>query len=121
LIAWLKRQPEVDRILYPADADDPGHALWRRDFTGASGLFGVVLKEGIAEARFHAFIDGMRLFGRGYSWGGFESLLIPALPERTATPYRWAGRLFRIGAGLEDPADLIADLDEGFARLRGAA
>ena len=120
LIAWLKQQPEVERVLYPADRDDPGHALWQRDMSGASGLFGVVLKAGIAEARFHAFVDGMRLFGRGYSWGGFESLLIPALPERTATPYAYAGRLFRIGAGLEDPADLIADLDAGFARLRGA-
>lgn len=121
LIAWLKRQPEVERILYPADADDPGHALWRRDMSGASGLFGVVLAPGIDEARFHAFIDGLRLFGRGYSWGGFESLLIPALPERTVRPDQYAGRLFRIGAGLEDPADLIADLDAGFARLRSAA
>ncbi len=120
LIAWLKRQPEVERILYPADPGDPGHALWQRDMSGASGLFGVVLKPGVAEARFAAFIDGMRLFGRGYSWGGFESLLIPALPERTVTPYEYAGRLFRIGAGLEDPADLIADLDAGFARLRAA-
>ena len=121
LIAWLKRQPEVERILYPADPGDPGHALWQRDMSGASGLFGVVLKPGVAEARFAAFIDGMRLFGRGYSWGGFESLLIPALPERTVTPYEYSGRLFRIGAGLEDPADLIADLDAGFARLRAAA
>jgi cystathionine beta-lyase len=120
LIAWLKRQPEVERILFPADPDDPGHALWRRDFSGASGLFGVVLRPGIAEARFLAFIDGMQLFGRGYSWGGFESLLIPALPERTVTPYAYTGRLFRIGAGLEDPADLIADLEAGFARLREA-
>jgi len=121
LIGWLKRQPEVERILYPADPDDPGHALWKRDMSGACGLFGVALKTGIAEARFHAFIDGMKLFGRGYSWGGFESLLIPALPERTVTPYEYSGRLFRIGAGLEDPTDLIADLDAGFARLRAAA
>jgi cystathionine beta-lyase len=121
LIAWLKRQPEVERILYPADPDDPGHALWRRDFSGASGLFGVVLKPGVDEARFAAFIDGLRLFGRGYSWGGFESLLIPVFPERTATPFHWAGRLFRIQAGLEDAADLLADLEDGFARLRGEA
>jgi cystathionine beta-lyase len=120
LIAWLKRQPEVERILYPADPEDPGHALWKRDMCGASGLFGVVLKPGLAEARFHAFVDGMRLFGRGYSWGGFESLLIPAVPERTVTPCEFSGRLFRIGAGLEDAADLIADLDAGFARLRAA-
>mgnify|MGYP001036318846 FL=1 len=88
--------------------------------SGASGLFGVVLQPGVAEARLHALIDGMRLFGRGYSWGGFESLLIPAAPERTVTPYAYAGRLFRIAAGLEDPADLLADLDAGFARLRSA-
>jgi cystathionine beta-lyase len=121
LISWLKQQPEVERVLYPADPGDPGHALWKRDMSGASGLFGVALKPGIDEARFVDFIDGMRLFGRGYSWGGFESLLIPALPERAATPYAYAGRLFRIQAGLEDPADLLADLDAGFARLRAAA
>ena len=118
MIAWLKRQPEVERILYPADADDPGHALWKRDMTGASGLFGVVLRPGIAEANYHAFIDGMALFGHGYSWGGFESLLIPSAPERTVTPSPFTGRLFRISAGLEDPADLIADLEAGFERLR---
>ena len=119
LIAWLKRQPEVERILYPADADDPGHALWKRDMSGASGLFGVRLAPGIAEEKFFAFVDGMRIFCRGYSWGGFESLLIPSLPERTVRPPREDGYLFRIGAGLEDAADLIADLDEGFGRLRG--
>ena len=118
LIAWLKRQPEVERILYPADADDPGHALWRRDMSGASGLFGVVLRPGVVEKNYHAFVDGMALFGHGYSWGGFESLLIPSSPERTATPSPHAGRLFRISAGLEDPADLIDDLEAGFARLR---
>jgi len=119
LIAWLKRQPEVERVLYPADPDDPGHALWKRDMTGASGLFGVVLHQGIDEARFLDLIDGMQLFGRGYSWGGFESLLIPAAPDRSATPHSFHGRLFRIQAGLEDPADLLADLEAGFARLRG--
>ncbi len=121
LIAWLKQQPEVERILYPADPDDPGHALWRRDMTGASGLFGVWLAPGIAEANFHAFVDGMRVFGRGYSWGGFESLLIPSSPERSVRPPHERGPLFRIGAGLEDAEDLIADLAAGFARLRAAA
>jgi cystathionine beta-lyase len=118
LIAWLRHQPEVERVLYPALPDDPGHALWKRDMTGATGLFGVVLRPGFDEARFHAFIDGMRRFGRGYSWGGYESLLIPSSPERTAVPLPFAGRLFRIHAGLEDAEDLIGDLDEGFARLR---
>ncbi len=120
LIAWLKQQPEVERILYPADAGDPGYALWQRDMSGASGLFGVALQPGIAEERFHAFVDGMQLFGRGYSWGGFESLLIPMFPERTVVPLPVKGHLFRIGAGLEDADDLIADLESGFARLRAA-
>jgi cystathionine beta-lyase len=118
MIAWLKKQPEVERILYPADEDDPGHALWKRDMSGASGLFGVVLKAGIAERNYHAFIDGMALFGHGYSWGGFESLLIPSSPERTVSPSPYTGRLFRISAGLEDADDLIDDLEAGFARLR---
>jgi cystathionine beta-lyase len=118
LIAWFKRQPEVERVLYPALPEDPGHALWQRDFSGACGLFGVALKPGIAEARLHAMIDGLQLFGRGYSWGGFESLLIQSLPERSVTPPITQGLLFRVHAGLEDPADLIADLEAGFARLR---
>jgi cystathionine beta-lyase len=121
MIAWLKRQPEVERILYPADEDDPGYALWKRDMSGATGLFGVVLKPGIAEKNYHAFVDGMALFGHGYSWGGFESLLIPSSPERTATASQYGGRLFRISAGLEDAEDLIADLDDGFGRLRGSS
>ncbi len=120
LIAWLKRQPEVERVLFPADPDDPGHALWRRDMSGASGLFGVALKPGPSERAFHAFIDGMQLFGRGYSWGGFESLLIPMSPERTVVPLPYKGWLFRIAAGLEDADDLIEDLAAGFARLRAA-
>lgn len=118
LIAWFKQQPEVERVLYPALPEDPGHALWKRDFSGACGLFGVALKKGVAEAALHALIDGLQLFGRGYSWGGFESLLIQSFPERTATPPMHDGLLFRVHAGLEDPADLIADLDAGFARLR---
>ncbi len=121
LIAWLKRQPEVERILYPAAPDDPGHALWKRDMSGASGLFGVALKPGPGEPAFHAFIDGLQLFGRGYSWGGFESLLIPMSPERTVVPLPFKGPLFRIAAGLEDADDLIADLADGFERLRSAA
>jgi len=121
LIAWLKQQPEIERILYPADPDDPGYALWKRDMSGASGLFGVALKPGFGEGAFHAFIDGMQLFGRGYSWGGFESLLIPVAPERTVAPLPFKGWLFRISAGLEDADDLIEDLAAGFARLRARA
>jgi cysteine-S-conjugate beta-lyase len=119
LISWFKAQPEVERVLWPADADDPGHALWKRDMSGACGLFGVLLKPGIGEDKLYALIDTLQLFGRGYSWGGFESLLIASSPERAVTPNPYTGRLFRVHAGLEDPRDLIADLERGFAALRG--
>jgi cystathionine beta-lyase len=117
-IAWLKQQPEVERILYPADPADPGYALWQRDMTGASGLFGVVLKPSITQHQMATLIDGLQLFGRGYSWGGFESLLIPTSVERTVSPLPGTGPIFRVAAGLEHASDLIADLDQGFARLR---
>ncbi len=118
LIGWLRDQSEVARVLYPALPEDPGHALWRRDFRGASGLFGVVLSPSIKERALQTMIDGLQLFGRGYSWGGFESLLIPTRPERTAEPLPPSGPMFRISAGLEDADDLIADLRAGFERLR---
>jgi cysteine-S-conjugate beta-lyase len=119
LIAWLRDQPEVERVLYPALSEDPGHALWRRDFRGASGLFGVVLGASVTDRALEAMIDGLGVFGRGYSWGGFESLLIPTRPERTAQPMP-SGPMFRISAGLEDAGDLIADLHAGFERLRSS-
>ena len=118
LIGWLREQPEVERVLYPPLPEDPGHSLWRRDFRGASGLFGVVLSAEVPERAMRAMIDELQLFGRGYSWGGFESLLIPARPERTAGPLPASGPMFRISAGLEDADDLIADLSAGFERLR---
>ena len=120
LIEWLQSQPEVERILFPPLPTDPGHALWKRDMRGASGLFGVVLAP-VPDERFHAFVDGLELFGRGYSWGGYESLLIPSFPERKAAPLPIKGPLFRISAGLEDADDLIDDLAEGFERLRRPA
>jgi len=113
---WLAARPEVSRVLHPALPGDPGHALWQRDMTGASGLFGIVLG-GWTEAEAKAFVDGLRLFGIGASWGGFESLAIFAKVEhvRTAVPWRAEGPLVRLHVGLEDPADLIADLDRAFA------
>jgi cystathionine beta-lyase len=119
LIAWLRAQAEVERIFYPAAPEDPGYALWQRDMSGATGLFGVALKPDVTDARFHAFVDGMQLYGRGYSWGGYESLLIPMFPERSAAPLPYQGPLFRISAGLEDTRDLLDDLAAGFTRLRG--
>jgi cystathionine beta-lyase len=118
LIAWFKQQPEVERVLFPADPADPGHAMWKRDMSGASGLFGVLLKPSVAPERLTALIDGLQLFGRGYSWGGFESLLIPTSVERTVSPLPGPGPIFRVAAGLEHPDDLIADLEAGFARFR---
>jgi len=117
LVRWLKARPEVARVLYPALEDDPGHAIWKRDFRGASGLFGVVLNPVSREA-VAAFFDGLALFGRGYSWGGYESLIVPAHIRRTATEFPAEGPVLRIHSGLEDPDDLIADLDSAFARLR---
>jgi cysteine-S-conjugate beta-lyase len=118
LIAWLRAQPEVERVLFPALPDDPGHALWQRDMSGASGLFGVVLKAGLTGGALETLVDAVELFGRGYSWGGYESLMIPAFPERTVAKCPYEGRLFRISAGLEEADDLLEDLERGFAALR---
>jgi cystathionine beta-lyase len=109
---WLAARPEVARVLHPALPGDPGHDLWRRDMTGASGLFGVVL-DGWSEDDAKAFVDGLRLFGIGASWGGFESLAILAKLKgiRSATSWQAEGPLVRLHVGLEDPADLIADLE----------
>jgi len=120
LAEWIARQPEVERVLHPALPGDPGYAIWKRDFTGACGLFGVVLKEGITEGALGAMIDGLELYGIGSSWGGFESLIVPFDPRETRTATQWPhkGPCFRIHAGLENVEDLIADLEGGFKRLR---
>ena len=112
--AWLAARPEVREVRYPALPGAPGHALWKRDFRAASGLFGVVLHD-CSRDRLAAMLDGMRLFGMGWSWGGFESLMIPTWPERMRTATRWApgGPCIRVHIGLEEPADLIADLEDG--------
>ena len=116
---WIQNRPEVARVLYPALPGDPGHALWRRDFTGASGLFGVALGPCPKEA-VTAMLDGFELFSMGVSWGGFESLVRPTdvTGIRTATNCEPPGPLLRFHIGLEDPKDLIADLEAGFGRLR---
>ncbi len=121
LADWLSRQPEVVRVLHPARPGDSGHALWRRDFTGTSGLFAVVL-EPCAKSAVAALLDHLELFGLGYSWGGFESLALPVHPGRVRSATGWSdpGPLLRFHAGLEDIDDLIRDLDAGFARLRHA-
>jgi cystathionine beta-lyase len=117
LTKFLAGRPEVARILYPALESDPGHELWKRDFSGACGLFGVVLKPA-SEAAVAAFVEGLQHFGIGYSWGGFESLIIPAHIKRHAAPFVAEGPVLRIHAGLENEEDLLADLEAGLARLR---
>ncbi|HEV2867316.1 MAG TPA: cystathionine beta-lyase [Allosphingosinicella sp.] len=111
---WLKAQPQVARVLHPALAECPGHDIWRRDYKGASGLFSFVLR-GAADPA--PFIDALELFGIGYSWGGFESLVVPADPVRTATRGEWEGPIVRLHIGLENPDDLIDDLKAAFERL----
>ncbi|MBL6852741.1 MAG: cystathionine beta-lyase [Alphaproteobacteria bacterium] len=119
LATWLQPRPEVSRVLYPALPSDPGHAIWKRDFTGACGLFGVVLKD-VPKAAVDAMLNGLGHFGLGFSWGGYESLCVPSDIRRTAAPFQAEGPVIRIHAGLEDPQDLIADLTAGFDRLRAA-
>ncbi|HKP34950.1 MAG TPA: cystathionine beta-lyase [Sphingomicrobium sp.] len=111
---WLKEQPWVGRVLHPALPDCPGHEIWKRDFNGSSGLFSFELKDADA-ARRAAFVDGLKLFGIGYSWGGFESLVLPADPVRTVSKPP-APNLVRLHIGLEDTDDLIADLAAAFAQ-----
>jgi cystathionine beta-lyase len=111
-------------VLYPALESDPGHALWKRDYRGASGLFAVVLKQ-VDDAALARFVDSLSYFGIGASWGGYESLItvVRAKPYRTATKWAPEGPTVRLHIGLEDPADLIADLRQGLDRLHegGAA
>lgn len=121
VIRWLQQRPEVKRVLYPALEDDPGHALWKRDFSGASGLFGVILAD-TSEKAVNAMIDGMQLFPLGYSWGGYESLMCASSPKRMRTATEWTEQEpgLRIYIGLEDVDDLIADLEAGFERFNVA-
>jgi len=115
---WLEQRPEVLRVMHPALERDPGHKIWKRDFTGACGLFSVVFKP-TSEQSVHAFLNELALFGLGYSWGGFESLaiLFDCTEYRTATKWAPGGPTVRLHIGLEDPDDLIADLERGFAAM----
>ncbi len=119
---WMAERDEVKKVLHPALGNCPGHEFWRRDFTGSSGLFGVVLKD-FPKNAVDAMLDGMKLFAMGFSWGGYESLMIPTYPDRIRTVTKWphTGPSLRIHAGLEDPDDLIEDLRRGFERLNAAA
>lgn len=121
LARWLEARPEVARVIHPALESHPDHAIWKRDFLGASGLFSIVLKP-CSDKALAAMLDHLEFYGMGYSWGGYESLIVPQelKGNRTATSAKIEGPLLRIHAGLEDLDDLIADLDAGFARLAAA-
>jgi cystathionine beta-lyase len=115
---WLDEQPQVARILHPAFESCPGHEFWKRDFNGSAGLFSFVLNGGDSAAR-DKLIDALELFGIGYSWGGFESLAIPAEPTKTVNAPEWGGPMVRLQIGLDDPQDLIADLQQALAAYPG--
>ncbi len=116
---WLDSREEVDFVIHPGRADHPDHALWKRDFSGASSLFGFVLKP-VEKVKLANMLDNMSLFGMGFSWGGYESLLIPGYLSkiRTAKPWQSSGKIMRIHVGLEHLDDLIADLESGFERMK---
>jgi cystathionine beta-lyase len=118
---WLAERPEVLRVLHPGLESDPGHAIWKRDFTGASGLFGIVLKP-TSKASVDSLLNSLKLFGMGYSWGGFESLVIPfdCTGYRTATQWAPGGPTLRLHIGLENIEDLKADLVRGFEAFNAA-
>ena len=118
---WLEARPEVARVLHPGLESDPGHAIWKRDFTGASGLFSIVLKPA-PQTAVDTMLNTLKLFGMGFSWGGFESLAIPFDCDgyRTATKWAPGGPTLRLHIGLESTDDLKADLDRGFAALKAA-
>jgi cystathionine beta-lyase len=115
IATWLQSLDFVRTIYYPALPDAPGHELWQRDFSGAGGLFSIEL-EPCSEAQLAAMLDNMRLFAMGYSWGGFESLILPCEIKRTASPFETNGQMLRLNIGLEHVDDLKDDLRDGFAR-----
>jgi cystathionine beta-lyase len=116
LARWLKERPEVSRVLHPALPDCPGHDIWKRDFIGSSSLFSIVL-ENQDEKAMCAMLDGYEHFSLGFSYGGFESLVLPSTPSGVRTATDWSDSIIRFHIGLEDPDDLIRDLENGFARF----
>jgi cystathionine beta-lyase len=116
--AWLKERPEIERVLHPAFEDCPGHATWKRDFTGAGGLFSVVFAERYAEAQTDRFVDSLKLFKIGFSWGGAHSLCVPYRIQTMRQQWKGQGQLVRFNIGLEDPVDLIADIEQALFALQ---
>ena len=118
LAKWLNKRADVERVIHPGLKGAPGHDIWKRDFTGASGLFGMIIAP-VSQPALEAFFDTLRVFGIGFSWGGFESLCLHTRPaqHRTASTWNEKGHLIRIHAGLEDIDDLKADLENAFAAM----
>jgi cystathionine beta-lyase len=118
---WLEKQTIVEKVFHPALEQHPDHAIWKRDFSGAGSLFAFTVEQGSEDA-IAAFLDDMQLFAMGYSWGGFESLILPVKidKQRSATTWTEGGTLFRVHIGLEDVSDLIADLEAGLKRYQQA-
>jgi cystathionine beta-lyase len=116
---WLAQQPEIEKVLHPALPDCPGHALWKRDFTGSSSVFSVVFAEGVVRDDIVRFIDTLQLFKLGYSWGGVTSLVLPRFGVTRLRRPSYGDRLVRFNVGLEEPRDLIDDLQRAFSLLRG--
>jgi cystathionine beta-lyase len=117
LAAWLKARPEIARVLHPAFEDCPGHQFWKRDFTGAGGLFSVLFDARYTEQQTDRFVDALKLFKIGYSWGGANSLVMPYRIQHMRQNWPDAGILVRFNVGLEDVDDLIADIEQAFAQL----
>lgn len=117
LAAWLQARPEIARVLHPAFPDCPGHEVWKRDFSGAGGLFSVVFDERYTEAQTDRFVDSLKLFKIGYSWGGANSLVMPYRIQHMRSNWQGSGTLVRFNVGLEDVQDLIADIEQAFGEL----
>jgi cystathionine beta-lyase len=118
IATWLKQRPEIARVLHPALEDCPGHAIWKRDFTGAAGLFSVLFDPAYTEAQTDRFIDSLKLFKIGYSWGGANSLVVPYRMTQIRREWPHAGQLVRFNIGLEEVEDLINDLTQAFKTLQ---
>ena len=115
--AWLKARPEITQVLHPAFEDCPGHAVWKRDFSGAGGLFSVIFDERYTDEQVDRFVDSLELFGLGYSWGGANSLVMPYRMAAIRRDWQGKGLLVRFNIGLEDTSDLIADIEQGLSKL----
>ena len=119
--SWLKSRQEIARVLHPAFEDCPGHEIWKRDFTGAGGLFSVLFDERYTEAQTDRFVDSLNLFKIGFSWGGAHSLCVPYRMQSMRAQWHERGQLVRFNIGLEDPQDLIADIEQALAALQTAS